>query len=400
MKLEDYLSQLGPDMKGIIHWFNAKGMALEPGKITQGWENYCEKIYRCLLPPVGISEAPIYYYDEFLDERYTEISHKDNERFALMRTKQLGASNVFVVAIFGQSSLHDYLSNAMSSYMENPEVNSRYLGITTMLERNVNDPRLMKSIVTVEEFDGWARSFGLSKSIIIKNSQLDLHKHESIISNLLREKGYALPNAENNLGTFVNTEERANAEIMRAMRAKTLYPRIIYTFKEKSIAEKALLKMPFIQKSHQSDNLIANKVIVFGLYKVKSGEVEALIAGYDLTKEMWGQAQESFVKHGGKKIIEVKPTPQKISTRGLTKNITEVVFVKEVKERITAYQMGIFSDQNPVVESIYRLYRAENAASALDFLKTHPVDRHHLYIVVETPEGNYGRDINGIYKEP
>ena len=33
------------------------------------------------------------------------------------------------------------------------------------------------------------------------------------------------------------------------------------------------------------------------------------------------------------------------------------------------------------------------------FLQAHPVDRNFFYLVVETPEGNFGRDVDGIYAE-
>lgn len=45
----------------------------------------------------------------------------------------------------------------------------------------------------------------------------------------------------------------------------------------------------------------------------------------------------------------------------------------------------------------YEVYRAKSKAQALAFLKTKKVRRKHYYIEVETPEGNFGRDINGLY---
>lgn len=47
----------------------------------------------------------------------------------------------------------------------------------------------------------------------------------------------------------------------------------------------------------------------------------------------------------------------------------------------------------------YEVYRAGNAESAKDFLKSKKVDENKYYIKVETPEGNWGVDIDGLYLE-
>jgi hypothetical protein len=48
----------------------------------------------------------------------------------------------------------------------------------------------------------------------------------------------------------------------------------------------------------------------------------------------------------------------------------------------------------------YEVYRAKNREQALAFLKGKTVTKDCYYIEVETPEGNVGRDVNGIYKIP
>lgn len=47
----------------------------------------------------------------------------------------------------------------------------------------------------------------------------------------------------------------------------------------------------------------------------------------------------------------------------------------------------------------YRIYQGPDAHSAKAFLKRNAVRKRFLYIVVQTPEGNYGRDIQGICRE-
>lgn len=64
-----------------------------------------------------------------------------------------------------------------------------------------------------------------------------------------------------------------------------------------------------------------------------------------------------------------------------------VVFVREDRQ------------QRAGVTMVYRVHKAPDAASAKAFLEQNPVARQFYYLVVETPEGNYCRDIQGMYKE-
>jgi hypothetical protein len=48
--------------------------------------------------------------------------------------------------------------------------------------------------------------------------------------------------------------------------------------------------------------------------------------------------------------------------------------------------------------SVYEVYRAKNRGQALAFLKTKRVAEAYYYIEIETPEGNFGRDLKGIYE--
>jgi hypothetical protein len=47
----------------------------------------------------------------------------------------------------------------------------------------------------------------------------------------------------------------------------------------------------------------------------------------------------------------------------------------------------------------YEIYKGKNAESAKEFLMTKRVDEQQYYIVVETPEGNWGLDVKGLYLE-
>ena len=47
----------------------------------------------------------------------------------------------------------------------------------------------------------------------------------------------------------------------------------------------------------------------------------------------------------------------------------------------------------------YSIYSGVTSSQALQFLKTKTVDAPLVYIVVETPEGTFSRDKDGIYQE-
>jgi hypothetical protein len=48
---------------------------------------------------------------------------------------------------------------------------------------------------------------------------------------------------------------------------------------------------------------------------------------------------------------------------------------------------------------VYRIHKAPDSASAKAFLEKNSITQKLYYLVVETPEGNYCRDIQGIYRE-
>lgn len=78
-----------------------------------------------------------------------------------------------------------------------------------------------------------------------------------------------------------------------------------------------------------------------------------------------------------------------------------VVLVTEIKEPEIDKIVFVREDRRLTYGQtmIYQIYRGPDAATAKAFLQQNPVTRQYYYIVVETPEGNYARDIYGIYKE-
>jgi len=74
------------------------------------------------------------------------------------------------------------------------------------------------------------------------------------------------------------------------------------------------------------------------------------------------------------------PTQEKATNAGSSK---EVAFMREDRD----------------TDNVWSIHQASCKADAMAFLSSHPVDRPHFYLIVETPEGNFGRDLHGIYQE-
>ena len=49
--------------------------------------------------------------------------------------------------------------------------------------------------------------------------------------------------------------------------------------------------------------------------------------------------------------------------------------------------------------SIYEVYIGPSRAAAVEFLEGRTVSRKFYYVVVDTPEGSFGRDLTGFYRE-
>lgn len=194
-----------------------------------------------------------------------------------------------------------------------------------------------------------------------------------------------LPNGfkeKDNIGTRHDNVKKATADWI-SMISKGGEPFIMYNFDKEGDARDALLNLPCIHVAEDSDKLICTEPLYFGYYHVpETGKYEAVLMGNDLSYKLWKKAKISFSDYGG--TLKNYEEPEK-STSHLSKtaNPEEIVFVREDKQGINTYV----------------IYKGPDAVSAKVFLQTKPVTQRLYYIIVETPEGNYGRDISGMYKE-
>jgi len=162
---------------------------------------------------------------------------------------------------------------------------------------------------------------------------------------------------------------------------------VMYTFDNDGDAQKALLELPCIHVAQDTQKLICTEVLIFGYYKTEQGKYEAVVCGDDLTYALWQQAKESFAKNGGQRKNDLEPEKRATPVKAKEAKPAKVKFVRE--DRVQQYGATM----------IYRVHKAPDAASAKAFLEQNPVTKQFYYIVVETPEGNYCRDIQGMYKE-
>jgi hypothetical protein len=200
-----------------------------------------------------------------------------------------------------------------------------------------------------------------------------------------------------NRGTRHDTESKANNYWNVRTRFSKKEPFLLYFFDTEKDAREALLKLPCIHVAKDTKNLICTEVLIFGYYQTSNGKYEAIICGNDLSHELWEIAKSSFIEHGGhpRGQGELEPDKNAQPARTEISETDKVVFVKEYQE----YKSIQVNSQVSTVTLTYRMYRADNRSLAMLFLENNPVEKNYFYLVVQTPEGNYCRDINGFYKE-
>lgn len=218
-------------------------------------------------------------------------------------------------------------------------------------------------------------------------------------SRLLEQEGNSsAPEAENNMtknwkekdncGTRQETSPDAVAFWLARNASQKFEPFILYTFDHEESARTALLETGVVHNAEDSGKLICTETLTFGYYRREDGKYEAILCGDDLAQELWVKTKECFLKHGG--ILNDEQEPMKRIAASGQKPAADIQKVKFLREDRTS-AMG--------QTAIYRVHTATDAQSAKAFLEQNPVNQKFYYLVVETPEGNYCRDVAGIYKE-
>lgn len=161
-------------------------------------------------------------------------------------------------------------------------------------------------------------------------------------------------------------------------------PFISYTFKIQDAARKGLSSLSFIKIASDTNEFISLETLEFGCYEAETkGLWEVIIWGDSFTSEMFEESSTKLSAAGGNKKGERKPAENTRSKPKESNQSGKATYVsKDVKGSNT-----------------YEIYKAPSKSVALEYLKTKPVTKSLYYVIVETPEGNWGKDIDGIYQE-
>ncbi len=195
---------------------------------------------------------------------------------------------------------------------------------------------------------------------------------------------------DSNVGTRIESYSQACGLMIRIPPE----PNLVYIFRSAENAQKALLDLPFIFLASDSGKMISTEIVGFGFYEVGKNLFQAIIVGKGLTYDLWKLAKKSFIDNDGSfysetEVPQSSPTISPDSDNTLTTN--DVVFIKEYEE---------FDDRGGKINLVkYVIYRADNKYQALKWLSQNKVSKNFYYLIIETPEGNFGRDIQGIYQE-
>ena len=191
-----------------------------------------------------------------------------------------------------------------------------------------------------------------------------------------------------NKGTRQDTMSQATAYWMARNVQQKFDPFALYVFDDEKSARDALLELDCMHLAQDTGKIVCTETLIFGYYRTDEGQYEAIVCGDDLSHDVWETARTSFTKHGGVKKNEQEPEKaKKAPPSGKQGDAKKVKFVREDRNERMGHTMT------------YRIHKGPDAASAKAFLEENPVTKPLYYLVVETPEGNYCRDKEGIYKE-
>jgi uncharacterized membrane protein YhaH (DUF805 family) len=195
-----------------------------------------------------------------------------------------------------------------------------------------------------------------------------------------------------NRGMRIETSSQSTVYWMvERVRSPRKDPFVYYCFKNEYDARTALLELPFIHTAVDTRKLICDELFRYGYYAVTNdgrltGEYDAFISGADYTYDMWEQTHVAFFRHNGVKKNDLEPERKAsatVSSQPAAGNAKNVTFIREDRD----------------AKSVWVVYKAPCKADAMAFLSLQQIVHPLYYVVVETPEGNFGRDKDGFYQE-
>ncbi len=195
---------------------------------------------------------------------------------------------------------------------------------------------------------------------------------------------------------FIATLEEAEKEVWNPLAAgETTMPVVAVSFQDGECARRALAHLSFILPPPPGSDLpdvvlASRKPIVVGCYEINDGAHIALIAGSALNHAAWEEAKILLGDAEGALEIQCGEAPP------LDIELPDVTTLHGGAALVTSTEgpapaPGCFAD--------YCYFSAPTRQAAIVFLKHAMIRTPDAHVVVFTPEGNWGRDLRGIYEE-
>jgi hypothetical protein len=249
----------------------------------------------------------------------------------------------------------------------------------------------------------WKRLFG-------NHSQSTAQANPKLEKAAMSSRGFS---ERDNIGTRYDTQERVENFWTPYYLNRPKFPFIFYDMREKKDAMDAMLSLPPIKIASDSGKLISTQILEFGIYpQVVKGQITSwgfFLAGNQISLELYDTAITSCKKFNGTNPRVSDPPKDSVTiiSNSPKTNSTAVIFDFEEKVDMLAQMKarGIEIEIARVGEprtkfAIKRHYKAPTKETALEFLKSNPVDKQFFYFIIHTPEGVFGRDKDGIFEQP
>ena len=164
---------------------------------------------------------------------------------------------------------------------------------------------------------------------------------------------------------------------------------VAYRFPTRQTAREALTTLSYINESKGGD-LTCLHQILFGFYPHKDKFV-VFVGGKDLTYALWREASAVLPEMGQAEYFRVSTAPGvDVEVPNLEQLLAdEALHVEHVEDR----------DGEGDDYTKYYVYKAQDKTSAMTFLQRAEIQTDGAHVVVQTPEGTWGKDVNGIYEE-
>lgn len=151
--------------------------------------------------------------------------------------------------------------------------------------------------------------------------------------------------------------------------------------------------------SDEAQGLFSNSISAYVLHH----EVECITAptnGFMGIGKKAGTWRVNWDKPCVVRLTFIRPAVVKVRYRDepadtITSETDKVIFAREYQDYKT---VQIDSQTSTTVTFTYKVYRAESRNIAISFLENSLVETSYSHLIVQTPEGNYYRDINGIHE--